>query len=236
MPRPFPLFPVLFGFSLVLHAALFLISPGLRRPPVPAKEEQLSYLSLINIEVLEPKAAPQAAPPPPEPPPPPPPAAVDPAAGPVDEYTVIDEIPPRQEEPAGDTVAAEEPEAAEAESPVASLGPAAGLAAGRAAETAPPETPALIAAYVRRNLDQIRRRIRDKLVYPARARRIGAQGKVEAVFTIHPDGSVGDVLIRESSGQEILDKAIIDAIYAAAPFPPPPARARIAAPITFRLR
>jgi protein TonB len=104
------------------------------------------------------------------------------------------------------------------------------------AERALSERPALIAAYTRRNFEFIQRRIREKLAYPPRARRTGVQGRAEVIFTIRLDGSVSDVWIRISSGQDILDKAIVDAVYAAAPFPPPPVQAKIAAPVSFRLR
>jgi protein TonB len=142
---------------------------------------------------------------------------------------VVDEIPPPEDasfptEPAA-PAAPENPGPRQAALlPAASPGPA------------PSERPALIADYARHNFEYIRRRIRDKLVYPPRARRTGAQGRAEIVFTIHPDGSVSGVGIGVSSGQDILARAIIDAIYAAAPFPPPPFQAKLAVPITFRLR
>jgi protein TonB len=89
---------------------------------------------------------------------------------------------------------------------------------------------------MRRNYNYLQRRIRDKLVYPAPARRAGIQGVAEVTFTIHEDGKVSDVTIRKSSGHAVLDDAAIQTIIAAAPFPKPPAPARIAIPISFRLR
>jgi protein TonB len=98
------------------------------------------------------------------------------------------------------------------------------------------ERKALTAAYTRRNFDYIGRRIREKLVYPPQARRTGVQGRAEAIFTVYPDGSVGGLEILASSGQESLDQALVDAIRAAAPFPPPPVEIRLAMPLTFRLK
>ncbi|MDR3341179.1 MAG: TonB family protein [Treponema sp.] len=95
---------------------------------------------------------------------------------------------------------------------------------------------ALTTAYIQKNFNYIQRRIRDKLLYPPQAKRTGVQGNAELLFTIHADGTVSDIRVRVSSGHELLDKAAIDAIYAAAPFRPPPVRARIAVPITFKLR
>jgi protein TonB len=111
---------------------------------------------------------------------------------------------------------------------------AAGSTAGGAGAAA--ERKALTAAYTRRNFDYIRRRIQEKLVYPPQARRTGAQGRAEAVFTVYTDGSVGGVEILASSGQDLLDRALADAIRAAAPFPPPPVQARLIMPLTFRLK
>ncbi|MDR0452661.1 MAG: TonB family protein, partial [Treponema sp.] len=109
-------------------------------------------------------------------------------------------------------------------------GPAAGPP-GRNAEAA-----ALTAEYVKRNYNYIQRRIRDRLVYPPPARRAGIQGVTEVSFTIHEDGRVSAVTVRAGSGHEVLDEAAVAVIFAAAPFPAPPAAARIAIPISFRLR
>jgi protein TonB len=98
------------------------------------------------------------------------------------------------------------------------------------------ETAGQSAEYIKRNYNYLQRRIRDKLVYPASARKAGIQGVSEVTFTIHEDGKVSDVTIRKSSGHEVLDDAAIKTIVAAAPFPRPPAPARIAIPISFRLR
>jgi len=92
------------------------------------------------------------------------------------------------------------------------------------------------AEYVRRNYSYIQRRIGNKLVYPSQARRAGIQGITELRFTIHEDGSVSGVTVRASSGYAILDEEAVAAVFAAAPFPRPYSPARIAIPISFKLR
>jgi protein TonB len=145
----------------------------------------------------------------------------------VEHYTTTEEAvdQPRDEPgPQGDGVHAE---------PAESTGTAEqAAAASRRTE----ETARQSAEYVKRNYNYLQRRIRDKLVYPAPARRAGIQGITEVTFTIHEDGKVSDVTIRKSSGHAVLDDAAIQTIIAAAPFPKPPAPARIAIPISFRLR
>jgi len=90
--------------------------------------------------------------------------------------------------------------------------------------------------YVKRNYSYIQRRIGDKLVYPPHARKAGMQGITELGFTIHEDGSISGVTVRVSSGHAILDEAVVAAVFAAAPFPKPHSPARIAIPISFKLR
>jgi protein TonB len=90
--------------------------------------------------------------------------------------------------------------------------------------------------YLRRNYGYIQRRIRDRLVYPAQARRSGVRGTAEVLFTIREDGTIGDPFIRKTSGSDALDEAALEAVRCAAPFRPPPAPARIAIPVVFTLR
>jgi len=92
------------------------------------------------------------------------------------------------------------------------------------------------AEYARRNYSYIQRRIRDRLAYPPMARKAGIQGVTEVGFMIHEDGSVSGVTVRASSGHALLDAEAAAAVFAAAPFPKPPAPARIVIPIAFRLR
>jgi protein TonB len=99
-----------------------------------------------------------------------------------------------------------------------------------------PEAAALDRAYVRSNYEYIQRHIRENLVYPQQARQSGVQGVAELSFVIHTDGHVSNVRITVSSGSETLDASAVEAIYAAAPFRPPPRRSRLVMPVAFRLR
>lgn len=58
--------------------------------------------------------------------------------------------------------------------------------------------------------------------YPYMAVRRGLQGQVDLEFTILKDGTVKNIRVLQSSGFEILDKAIVDAIRLASPFSPLP--------------
>lgn len=59
-------------------------------------------------------------------------------------------------------------------------------------------------------------------VYPSEAAQRGLHGQVLVKFIIMPDGKVSKVQVLESSGYNVLDAAIIDAIRSAAPFAPLP--------------
>jgi protein TonB len=89
--------------------------------------------------------------------------------------------------------------------------------------------------YIKSNYNYIQRRIRDKLVYPPQARRAGIEGKTELIFTIYENGKAGGITVRVSSGDERLDRAAVEAVNAASPFPRPPAEARLRLPVVFRL-
>jgi len=59
--------------------------------------------------------------------------------------------------------------------------------------------------------------------YPPEASRRGMQGEVALEFAIAKDGRTSHIRVLKSSGYEILDRAIIDAIRLASPFAPLPA-------------
>jgi protein TonB len=223
-----------------IHAGLLLtLSVPMRRLP-PAAPDETKTLSLVNITVQE-EPAPLLAPTSPEPAAPPPaPPPLEPTAPPrspppdsdLAEQYFEEESPDEPEPAAGNTEdtgqttepAAEVPAAShENAAPRGNAGPATGNAA-------------LVADYARRNYTYIQRRIRDRLVYPAPARRAGIQGVTELAFTIHEDGRVSAITIQKSSGHSVLDEAAVETVLAAAPFPRPPAPARLAIPISFRLR
>lgn len=58
--------------------------------------------------------------------------------------------------------------------------------------------------------------------YPVEASRKGMQGEVGLEFAINRDGKASNVRVIKSSGYELLDRAIIDAIQLASPFAPLP--------------
>ena len=59
-------------------------------------------------------------------------------------------------------------------------------------------------------------------VYPSEAAQRGFYGQVIVKFIILPDGKLDKVKVLESSGYNILDSAIVDAIRSASPFSPLP--------------
>jgi protein TonB len=91
----------------------------------------------------------------------------------------------------------------------------------------PPARPADLAA--------VRAALAKALVYPSSARRLHLEGRVVVVFTLHADGSVGDLWVDQSSGVPMLDAAALDGVRRAAPFPRPDVERRLTLPVTFRL-
>lgn len=224
MESPVKRFPLFLILSVCVHAGLLLTVSVRTAVEQAAKTDPGKPFSLVNIAVREePEAATPVPPPPkratlPDPAPPEIPVVSD---------TALAEHYLEQDESAG------EPENREAAAVSAEHAvPAA--APGNAATTA--GNAALSADYARRNYNYIQRRIRDRLVYPAPARRAGIQGVTEIAFTIHEDGRVSTVTIQKSSGYTVLDEAAVETILAAVPFPRPPAPARLAIPISFKLR
>ena len=68
----------------------------------------------------------------------------------------------------------------------------------------------------------LRKSIELTWVYPSSAVRQGLQGEVRLEFKIERDGRMTQIRVLNSSGYEILDRAILDAIKLAAPFAPLP--------------
>ena len=225
------LFPLMLGLSVCFHAGLFLFM-SVKTSEVlasPTQKEHVETFSLVNIALLE-----SAAPAPPQAPPkPPPPLPAE--LFPVSEQELAEQYLDQVEENTENLEAHEEradPALVSGESASHTGTPEGAVeTTERTTEKAPQS-----AEYLKRNYRYLQRRIRDKLVYPAQARRAGIQGVSQVSFTIHEDGRVSAVTILQTSGHSILDEAAVETIYAAAPFPRPPAPARIAIPIAFRLR
>jgi protein TonB len=91
-------------------------------------------------------------------------------------------------------------------------------------------------AYLEANFDSIRNRLRESLVYPKIARKLGLSGEVIVSFLVLPNGTVQDVRIKKSCGIAVLDGSAMQTIENACPFPGPPAVARIVIPIIFQLK
>ena len=91
------------------------------------------------------------------------------------------------------------------------------------------------AKYMEQHFAYIKEMIEKEFVYPRIARRRGLEGKVIVSFVICEDGTVHGINIVESSGHKILDNNAIACVKRAAPFPPPPARAELVFPITYKL-
>jgi periplasmic protein TonB len=89
--------------------------------------------------------------------------------------------------------------------------------------------------YLREHFSYIRDKILSNIHYPAIARSMGWQGRVLLSFIITQDGSIKEAKIVQGSGFNILDKNAVETVKETAPFPKPPAEARLVIPITYRL-
>jgi len=65
-------------------------------------------------------------------------------------------------------------------------------------------------------------KLRRALRYPAAARSQGLRGEVQVSFTVSASGGVGGIRVVSSSGSPVLDKAAVETVRRAAPFPPIP--------------
>lgn len=92
-----------------------------------------------------------------------------------------------------------------------------------------------VEAYRRANFSAIRSAILTNLRYPMIARRQGWSGKVEIAFLVTPEGSIGELRVKMSSGHEVLDEEAVAAIRRSAPFTPPRVAALFIMPVTFEM-
>jgi len=87
--------------------------------------------------------------------------------------------------------------------------------------------------------EAILRRVEELKRYPASARVDRAEGKVVVKAVINEDGNLGEVEVFQSSGHPTLDKAAVDTMRQAAPFPLPhplgQRRMTIKIPMSYRL-
>jgi protein TonB len=89
--------------------------------------------------------------------------------------------------------------------------------------------------YLARNFAYIRDLIVKNLKYPYDARRMGWRGSVTITFVILENGGVEALRITRSSGHDLLDQSVVNAVRTLQPFPRPPKRAELVIPIAFRL-
>lgn len=79
---------------------------------------------------------------------------------------------------------------------------------------------------------ELRRRILEAARYPAAARRRGVEGQATLRFSVSENGRLVESSIARSAGSHLLDRAALEAIDRAAPFPEIGAEAR-SGPVTF---
>lgn len=70
--------------------------------------------------------------------------------------------------------------------------------------------------------DLLAARVRDRLAYPAVARRRGEEGSVLIDLSVKADGSLESVRVSSGSGSAVLDRAALDLVRSLFPFDPPP--------------
>lgn len=96
---------------------------------------------------------------------------------------------------------------------------AAGLGGvGLSAPAAPVSSSDLDAFY-----EAVRLRIEREKRYPSQARRRQIEGRVTLDFSLGAKGELRSCRVAQSSGNPDLDRAALEAVQRAAPFPPPPA-------------
>lgn len=71
--------------------------------------------------------------------------------------------------------------------------------------------------------DMLRLKIESRKKYPASAQKRQIEGRVVVEFTLNPDGRIESSEIVQSSRHRELDRAALNAVKAAEPFPRPPA-------------
>ncbi len=90
-------------------------------------------------------------------------------------------------------------------------------------------------SYLKEHFAYIRDLVQKKLNYPKIARQMGWEGKVIISFIVCIDGHARDIIIKEGSGIELLDKNAVAAVQTASPFPKPPIEAQLIIPVKYTL-
>ncbi|WAC07764.1 MAG: energy transducer TonB [Thermodesulfobacteriota bacterium] len=115
------------------------------------------------------------------------------------------------------------------------LGGGGGLVGGAGNGTGGISADSLRKKYLSEHFAYIKKIIQENITYPARAQRMGWQGKVIIEFIILENGNATTIKIAKSSGFDVLDDNVVKTVEAVAPFPKPPVRAEVRVPIIYRL-
>lgn len=91
-------------------------------------------------------------------------------------------------------------------------------ATGKAGSRSSASGNAAVTNYPGKIVSKLRRALR----YPAQAKSQNLRGEVQVSFTVSAGGSVGGVRVVRSSGSPLLDRAAVETVRRAAPFPPIP--------------
>ena len=92
---------------------------------------------------------------------------------------------------------------------------------------APAEPDVDLAGDVLQNFARVvRRKIESSKKYPVSAQKAGIEGRTSVKMTILKDGRLKKVELVKSSGRGVLDKAALQSVRDAAPFPPIPPKVR----------
>ena len=90
-------------------------------------------------------------------------------------------------------------------------------------------------SYLKEHFAYIRNIVQKKLNYPAIARKMGWEGRVIVSFIVCLDGRAREIMVREGSGIDLLDRNAVSAVQLASPFPKPPVEAQLIIPIKYTL-
>lgn len=204
------------SLSLLVHGVLALASLDWTWSPMPASDWASAPSSPVEVRVVAP---PQPAPPSPEDSDPTPqrkaPAPPEPKL--TAEVEPTPAAPPDAEPDPASSSSAETPAEAANEAETAEV-----AALDSTDVSAPPPAPSgpspeELDAYIA----QVRRRIEERKSYPALARRRGLESQVTVRISIGADGELVRI---ETLGASLalFERATVEAIEDAAPFPPPP--------------
>jgi len=87
-----------------------------------------------------------------------------------------------------------------------------------------------------RILDELDRLLQEQIHYPETARRKGIEGTLSIAFTLDTNGEAKEVVVSESSGSRLLDRAAVRSVSAIFPYSDPPdTPLHFTIPVTYRL-